>query len=232
MSKEKGECLHIRNNILGKLVRADDEMLQVLEQPMQLSAVYFKKKDFTKCRKLMMEVDKYMTMHRKAIVNSESANQKAEDKIQFQPVTPTGSISYKDIVGMDASELKSKWHGESEKLVHGLFEQLRKNKVSVLFLDEVGSVTSERNQQDGMSTFKTQLLVEMSGISSRTHDGVILVLAATNLHMNIDPAFLSRFSYRLHIKPPNDEQRLQIIQTECSKHGIELLQINLHCRNI
>ncbi|CAG7785102.1 unnamed protein product [Allacma fusca] len=123
---------------------------------------------------------------------------------------------------VQASELKSKWHGESEKLVHGLFEQLRKNKVSVLFLDEVDSVTSKRNQQDGMSTFKTQLLVEMSGINSRTHDGVILVLAATNLPMNIDPAFLSRFSYRLHIKPPNDEQRLQIIRRECSKHGIEI----------
>lgn len=44
-----------------------------------------------------------------------------------------------------ASDLVSKWMGESEKLVSNLFEMARTNTPSIVFLDEVrvGSICSE-----------------------------------------------------------------------------------------
>jgi vacuolar protein-sorting-associated protein 4 len=42
------------------------------------------------------------------------------------------------------ADLASKWAGESEKLVRGLFETARKHRLSVVFIDEINGLVSAR----------------------------------------------------------------------------------------
>lgn len=53
------------------------------------------------------------------------------------------------LFSIKSSDLKSKWKGESEKLVRSLFELARAHKPSIIFLDEVDSCCSSRSEGGG-----------------------------------------------------------------------------------
>ena len=68
----------------------------------------------------------------------------------------------------DSASLMSKWLGESEKLIKTLFQLARKTSPSLIFIDEVDSLTSARgassSEGGGERRLKTQLLQEMQGM--------------------------------------------------------------------
>lgn len=106
-----------------------------------------------------------------------------------------------------ASDLLSKWLGESEKLVKGLFAMARAKKPSIIFLDEVDSLCSARGEGDSESArrIKTEFLVQMQGVGNDM-DG-ILVLGATNVPWGLDSAIRRRFEKRIYIPLPEAEAR-------------------------
>ena len=97
-----------------------------------------------------------------------------------------------------ASDLKSKWTGETEKHIKTLFERAREAEKAVIFVDEVDSLCSERSQGDssGDSSSVQEFLAQMDGVGA-SNTGV-LVLAATNLPWVIDAAMLRRFEKRIY----------------------------------
>ncbi|CAG7823344.1 unnamed protein product, partial [Allacma fusca] len=108
--------------------------------------------------------------------------------------------------------LLSKWVGESEKLVRGLFEMARKRRPSILFIDEVDSFCASRtDESDGSRRFKNSLLCEMDGMEDMTG---VFVVGATNQPFAIDASFMRRFPRRVYVPLPKINDRAEIIRSK------------------
>ena len=120
-----------------------------------------------------------------------------------------------------ASSLASKWRGDSEKLVRMLFDLAVSNAPSIIFIDEIEAILSERGCQgehEASKRAKAEFLVHLEGINSqfaRCSDLVkkpMLFLASTNLPWTLDPAVLRRFQRIVNVKLPNKEEKMEIFK--------------------
>jgi len=102
--------------------------------------------------------------------------------------------------------------GESERLVRALFDLARKNKPSVIFIDEIDSLMSARSDGENEATrrIKTEFLVQMQGVG-KDDDG-ILILGATNIPWDLDPAVRRRFQKKIYIPLPDETARLGMLK--------------------
>merc|ERR1711871_514454 len=118
---------------------------------------------------------------------------------------------------VSSADLVSKWQGESERLVKNLFQMAREQKPSVIFIDEIDSLCSSRSEgeSDSARRIKTEFLVQMQGVG-KTHDG-ILVLGATNVPWELDPAMRRRFEKRIYIALPEADARAYMAKLHLGK---------------
>lgn len=116
-------------------------------------------------------------------------------------------------------EIIDKYWGESEKIMHALFEEARHRAPTVLFFDEFDALGSTRGRGESQfwKTLVDQLLQEMDGINGKNDD--VLVFAATNVPWNVDSAFRrpGRFDRVLFVPPPDEGARLEILRRHTSK---------------
>ncbi len=104
--------------------------------------------------------------------------------------------------------------GESEAAVKQIFQEIEAcPDGAILFVDECESIFSTRTSdtKDYKAAVTTELLQRINGFGV---DGSKRILVgATNRPDIIDPAYLryKRFSYRVHIPPPDDDAKRVII---------------------
>ncbi|XP_032665016.1 spastin isoform X2 [Odontomachus brunneus] len=130
---------------------------------------------------------------------------------------------------ISAASLTSKYVGEGEKLVRALFAIARELQPSVIFIDEVDSLLSERkdNEHEASRRLKTEFLVEFDGLPCNPEERV-LVMAATNRPQELDEAALRRFTKRVYVTLPDQQTRIVLLQRLLAKHNDPLTSEELN----
>lgn len=137
---------------------------------------------------------------------------------------------------VSVSSITSKFLGESEKLVRGLFTLAAKLSPSIIFIDEIDSILGSRTDDSGAAgessrRFKNEFLTQWSNISySLGEDGSfnrVLVLGCTNLPWVIDDAARRRFQKRIYCPIPSLEDRTELMKTLLAQNDIHFTDEHL-----
>ena len=116
----------------------------------------------------------------------------------------------KKIIEIKYSEIESKYLGDSTKNLKKAFQDA-KDSDSVIFFDEADSFLGKRIQNvthsvdQALNSLRSQMLIQLEEFSG-------IVIFATNLVTNFDPAFESRILKHIRIDLPNKEARAEIIK--------------------
>lgn len=106
------------------------------------------------------------------------------------------------------SQLESMWAGESGKNVSAVFVEAR-NRNAVLFFDEADAIASRRltNMSGGYEREANQI-INILLKELEEYEGVVIF--ATNLATNFDPAFERRIRTHIYFERPGPDERRQI----------------------
>jgi SpoVK/Ycf46/Vps4 family AAA+-type ATPase len=112
-----------------------------------------------------------------------------------------------DLYKVDLAALVSKWVGETEKNLQAVFAAAEASNVA-LFFDEADAIFGKRSEvsdaQDRYANIEVAYLLQRL----ERYDG--LVVLATNLATNIDPAFLRRITVSVDFPMPEEAERQRI----------------------
>ncbi|XP_077296769.1 spastin isoform X12 [Arctopsyche grandis] len=124
---------------------------------------------------------------------------------------------------ISAATLTSKYVGDGEKMVRALFQIARELQPSIIFIDEVDSLLSERcsGEHEASRRLKTEFLVEFDGLPG-SGDHRVIVMAATNRPQELDEAALRRFPKRVYVSLPDTETRAALLRRLLERHGAPL----------
>ncbi|HLE54524.1 MAG TPA: CDC48 family AAA ATPase [Thermoplasmata archaeon] len=110
-------------------------------------------------------------------------------------------------------EIMSKFYGQSEENLRGIFKQAEENAPSIIFIDELDSIAPKRDEVSGEVERRVvaQLLALMDGLQGR---GKVVVIGATNRPNALDEALRrpGRFDREIEIGVPDRDGRLEILQ--------------------
>ena len=118
------------------------------------------------------------------------------------------------------NQIVDMYTGNTEKNLHAIFEQARKNTPCIIFFDELDALGVKRGGDEpggggsssALRLAVNQFLVEMSGVESSPEG--IYVIGATNHPWDIDPALKrsGRFGDSVYLNPPNYGDRKKLFK--------------------
>ena len=112
-----------------------------------------------------------------------------------------------DVYRVDLSLVVSKWVGETEKNLAGVFDQAEASDW-ILFFDEADALFGKRTQTT--SAHDRYANQEVAYLLQRIEDFPGVVILASNLKGNIDEAFARRFQSMIYFPVPGREERLRL----------------------
>jgi len=123
-------------------------------------------------------------------------------------------------IKLSASDIKSKWIGESGGKVKDIWDEARSNVPSIIFIDECEGVFAKRGSEnsDAMTNEMVQnFLTQWDGISQGSR---VLIIGATNRADILDDAIISRFTDIIELVPVDAANRPRIIAAVAKQAGI------------
>ncbi|XP_012829183.1 PREDICTED: ATPase family AAA domain-containing protein 1-B-like [Erythranthe guttata] len=119
--------------------------------------------------------------------------------------------------------ITSRWYGEDEKFVRGLFSYAAKLAPVVIFVDEVDDLLGARggnSEHESTRRFRNEFMLRWDGLKS-TDSQRILVLGATNRPFDLDDAVIRRMPRRIYVDLPDVKNRTQILKVLLAKENLE-----------
>ena len=110
-----------------------------------------------------------------------------------------------------ATSLIGEHVGDGSKQIHELYKEARRNKPTVIFIDEIDAIGLERKYQSlrgDVTEIVNALLTEMDGIED--NDSIITICATNNPQL-LDYAIRSRFEEEIEFSLPDKKERRLII---------------------
>ncbi|MBP5791748.1 MAG: ATP-binding protein [Kiritimatiellae bacterium] len=121
-----------------------------------------------------------------------------------------------------AADVFGKYVGESERNMRALFASIRKNPLSVVFIDELETLFPSRSGDVHETTRKviSVILQELDGLDQTKNP--ILLIGATNVPWLVDEAFLrpGRFDSRIFVGLPDENARARLVAAALAKGAI------------
>ena len=121
----------------------------------------------------------------------------------------------RDIFAVDMSQLKSKWVGDSEKIVKGVFRTYkqmcaRSENAPILLFNEADAIFSKRIENPDDSVDQMMNAIQNICLDAIENlDGILI--ATTNLAVNFcDEAFARRFIFKIDFTTPEPSTRAKI----------------------
>jgi len=136
-----------------------------------------------------------------------------------------------NFISIKGPEVLSKWVGESEKAIREVFRKARQASPTIIFFDELDSITPVRGSGYGGSQVTerviSQILTELDGLEELKD---VVVIGATNRIDIVDPALLrpGRFDRLLSVPVPDLEARKAILKIHLEKKPLaEDVKLNI-----
>ena len=125
-----------------------------------------------------------------------------------------------NFISIKGPEMLSKWVGESERAVREVFRKARQAAPTIIFFDELDSITPVRGTGLGSSQVTerviSQILTELDGLEELKD---VVVIGATNRLDIVDPALLrpGRFDRLLEVPVPDLDARKDVLKIHLDK---------------
>ena len=112
-----------------------------------------------------------------------------------------------DLYKIDLSSVVSKYIGETEKNLARIFQEAETSN-AILFFDEADALFGKRSEvRDSHDRYAN---IEISYLLQRMEEYDGMVILASNLHKNMDDAFVRRMHFTVEFPFPNEKQRRRI----------------------
>ena len=128
-----------------------------------------------------------------------------------------GAVFY----AIKASDIVSKWVGESEQNINALFEAASKQPLAIIFIDEMDNLFGTRGNDIHNDQRVNEFLQQIDGFAGKNPN--LLLLGATNRPWAIDSAAVrsGRFSEKIYVPLPDYDARKYLFKIGLK--GIDVL---------
>ena len=193
------EVPNVKWTDIGGLAEVKEELQEAIEWPLKYPEIFaYMNTSPPKGVLLYGPPGTGKTMLAKAVANESEAN----------------------FISIKGPEVLSKWVGESERAIREVFRKARQSAPTIIFFDELDSITPVRGTGLGGSQVTerviSQILTELDGLEELKD---VVVIGATNRLDIVDPALLrpGRFDRLLNVPVPDLEARKDILKINLEK---------------
>lgn len=120
----------------------------------------------------------------------------------------------REIVKVDISQSKSKWFGESEKIIKSIFNDYKAHtkecdRMPILLFNEADAIIAKRKENSATNVSQTENAIQNILLEElENFEGIFF--ATTNFAKNLDSAFERRFLFKIEFRKPKISVRIKI----------------------
>ncbi|KAH3671114.1 hypothetical protein OGAPHI_000825 [Ogataea philodendri] len=127
-----------------------------------------------------------------------------------------------NFLAIKGPEIFNKYVGESEKKIREVFRKARTSAPSIVFIDEIDALATNRDSEDAGNVSRQVLNSMLNEIDGVEELKGVIIIGATNRPDSIDPALLrpGRLDRHVYVAPPDRHARRQILEKNTAQFNL------------